>query len=239
MAENLYTLEITPSQDENACAKTQIAFYGGAFNPVHVAHLRMSQFVLDALHLNKIYLLPNSTPPHKQHHNVLSFEQRVELLEVALKDFADPRIEISFLEQDNSVTHYTYDTLQSCCKLYPDCELYFIMGMDSLFNLDTWKNGLKLIELSNIVVLNRPSYHLTDLPNAIKASMEQEHKHRYIILNSPNYSFSSTEVRHALKGLQSPTDKYDFSSTYKAYLSKALTPSTLDLILKNHYYSQA
>lgn len=237
MAENLDQDDVIPLVGAEPCGKKQIALYGGAFNPVHVAHLRMAQYVVDELHLNKLYLLPNASPPHKRDHSVLSFEQRVELLEAALQDFGDSRIEISFLEQDSSVDHYTYDTLQACRQLYPDCELNFVMGMDSLFNLDNWKHGLKLIELANIVVLNRPSYHMKALPERVRSSMDQEHTNRYIILNSPNYSFSSTEVRNALRALQSPKDKYDFSFTYKAYLSKALTPSTLELILKNHYYA--
>lgn len=236
MADNMGISEFN-SLEDHPIPKRQIALYGGAFNPIHVAHLRTAQYVLDSLHLHKLYLMPNASPPHKKDHMILSYDQRVELLQAALQDFGDPRIEISFLEKDSSVLHYTYDTLTECHKLYPDAELNFIMGMDSLLNLETWKRGLELVELANILVLKRPAYPLGSLPPDIKASMEQAHNYKYILLDSPNYSFSSTEVRNALKSLQSPKDKYDFSSTYKAYLSKALTPSTLELILKNHFYS--
>lgn len=235
MAENTGTLELHSLEDHHI-PKQQIALYGGAFNPIHVAHLRTAQYVLDSLHLHKLYLVPNASPPHKKDHMILSYEQRVELLQTALKDLGDPRIEISFLERDASVLHYTFDTLTACHKLYPDAELNFIMGMDSLLNLESWKRGLELVELANILILKRPSYPLDALPPDIKTSMEQTHKHHYILLDSPNYSFSSTEIRKALKALQTPKDKYDFSATYKAYLSKALTPNTLELILKNHYY---
>lgn len=225
------------SQDSaDSKVKTQIALYGGAFNPVHFGHLRTAQFVLDTLKLHKLHLLPNASPPHKSNKQVLSYEQRVELLKIALQDFQDPRIELSFLEQDNSVTHYTYDTLIQCHKHHPDAELSFVMGMDSLLSLNTWKNGLELVEMANIVVLKRPSFQLSDLPADVKANMEQPHKYRYIMLDSPNYSFSSTEIRYALKSLQAPSQKHDFSATFKAYLSKALTTGTLQRILDQHLF---
>lgn len=216
--------------------KKQIALYGGAFNPVHVGHLKTAQFVLNTLGLHELYLLPNATPPHKKDHMILSYEKRVELLEAALQDIDDPRISISFLEQDNSRLHYTYDTLLECQQANPKAELSFIMGMDSLLNIGSWKRGLELIELANILVLKRPAYPLSSLPEDIKESIDQPHAHRYVMLDSPNYSFSSTEIRNALRSLQQPKDKYDFSATYKAFLSKALTPSTLQIILSQHLF---
>lgn len=217
--------------------KTQIALYGGAFNPIHVGHLKTAKFVLENLGLNKIYLMPNATPPHKKDQMILSYDQRVELLKIALADFQDERLDISFLENDHNILHYTYETLVKCQERYPEAELNFIMGMDSLISLQSWKRGLELVELANILVLKRPSYPFSALPAEIKSSIEAEHKHRYILLDSPNYSISSTEVRNALKALLHPKEKYDFSATYKAYLSKALTPNSLKYILDNNLFT--
>lgn len=226
---------------------TTIAFYGGSFNPVHLGHLKTAQFVCDYLNLSKLYFLPNAAPPHKNTVK-LPFNERAAMLEGALADLNDERLKISYLEQDESILHFTYDTLTKAKEQHPEAELYFIMGMDSLLGLHTWKRGLEIINLANLIVLKRPGYELSELnqdtyqslmansatkmnENLEKAAsndMEQgSNKHRYYLIDSPEFEVSSTQLRELIDLNPSTPDPKLFN-----YLSK----STVDYIYAHGFY---
>ena len=94
-------------------------------------------------------------PPHKNTCHI-SFEDRVKML--SLTSFDRNGFEISDIENDPSIPHYSYDTLEKLHNLYPHDALFFCMGMDSLAYLDKWHKGLELIKLSNLVVTGREGY---------------------------------------------------------------------------------
>lgn len=214
----------------------QVAVYGGSFNPVHYGHLKTAAFVLDNLDISTVYLMPNSNPPHKNSKLNADISQRLDMLNLAVKDFGNENLGISEAECDTSVRHYTCDSLEKLQQKYPHAELFFIMGMDSLYSLDTWKNGFDLIEMANIIVLKRPSYPFDALPDNIRKHMDEKHRFRYIPLDSPDFSVSSTEIRNALMKLRTP-DKFDFSGMYRSYLKKTIPPSVLDYILEHNLYT--
>ncbi len=143
-------------------AMRHVAFYGGSFNPIHTGHLETARYVLDessGLGVDEFYFMPNASPPHKNTVK-LPFLERVGMIEAALADAHDERLKISMIEQDSSVSHYTFDTLTALQEQFSGCKLSFIMGMDSLLDLHTWKRGYELITLANIIVLPRPHYDL-------------------------------------------------------------------------------
>ena len=78
------------------------------------------------------------------------------------------RMDISLVEHDPTMKHFTHGTLTRLKELHHDADLIFILGMDSLLKLDTWKNWDHLIDLASIAVLTRPGYSLNDLPPAVR-----------------------------------------------------------------------
>lgn len=78
------------------------------------------------------------------------------------------RMDISLVEHDPTMKHFTHGTLTRLKELHHDADLIFILGMDSLLKLDTWKNWDRLIDLASIAVLTRPGYSLNDLPPAVR-----------------------------------------------------------------------
>ncbi|MBU3843585.1 MAG: nicotinate (nicotinamide) nucleotide adenylyltransferase [Candidatus Anaerobiospirillum pullicola] len=149
-------------------APDKIGLYGGSFDPIHQGHLTTARAVMQHFSLNTLYLLPNATPPHKQALR-LPYATRVQMIKAALADALDPRLQLSFLEQDSSVRHYTIETLARFSAEHPHTTPFFIMGMDSLLTLDTWREPQRLIEYAHIVVLPRPHYELSSLKPEIAA----------------------------------------------------------------------
>lgn len=138
----------------------RIGILGGSFNPVHKDHYLLASYIKDVLSLDKFLIIPNAMPPHKNTCHI-SFEDRVKML--SLTSFDRDGFEISDIENDPSIPHYSYDTLEKLHNLYPHDALFFCMGMDSLAYLDKWHKGLELIKFSNLVVTGRKGYSYNDI----------------------------------------------------------------------------
>ncbi|MBO6258480.1 MAG: nicotinate (nicotinamide) nucleotide adenylyltransferase [Succinivibrio sp.] len=220
----------------------RIGLFGGSFNPVHLDHVRMAELIKNKLQLDKVLFILNATPPHKDTVR-LSYEHRRAMLALAIENQAD--FEISDIEKDTAVNHYTYDTLSRLREYYGNDEgLFFIMGEDSLLYLDEWYRGLELIEFANLVVTNRVGYEHSQIKPSIKAFIEKyaincdlADKSQLAValtspcgtcflLNLPLHPVSSTVIRQKINA--------DTNSDIAAMLDKKV----LNYIKKHHLYEQ-
>ena len=131
----------------------RIGLLGGTFNPIHNGHIRHAIEVREALGLEKVMLIPCSSPPHKKKNGLLSFELRVDLMKAALKNISF--LEICTLEAELPQPSYTWQTLVSWRLNNPEDEAFFMMGAESFAALDTWFRGLELPQLAHIVMVPR------------------------------------------------------------------------------------
>lgn len=128
--------------------------FGGSFNPVHAGHLVMAQDAMDALSLDEVLFVPCSQPAHKQPGSLASSDHRVSMLELAIAGHAG--FSVNVIELAREGTSYTIDTMRELKRLEPETEWFFIIGLDSLFELHTWKNIHELLELCSFITLARP-----------------------------------------------------------------------------------
>ena len=127
-------------------AKTGI--FGGAFDPVHNAHLDMAKTALD-YGLDKIVFVPSGIPPHKKCN--VSFIDRINMLELAVAD--EERFEVCTLEYELGGVNYACDVIPRLKEKYG--EISYIIGGDSLIDLKKWKDPEKLIKLTAFTVFPR------------------------------------------------------------------------------------
>ncbi len=137
----------------------KIGVLGGSFNPPHNDHIRIAEYIKENLKLDDFIIVPNAQPPHKDTCHV-DFAHRRRMLELLIKNCSN--ISISDIENDPSVPHFTTDLIDKLNNLYKDCAIFFCMGMDSLIYLDEWRDGLKLSDKCNLVVIGRKGYRLED-----------------------------------------------------------------------------
>ena len=130
-----------------------LGVFGGTFNPVHFAHLRLAEEVRETLGLERVLFLPSADPPHKRR-ELASARQRLEMVELAIA--ANPRLEARDLELERSGPSYTVDTLGELRRRQPARTLWFLMGADSLTELHTWRQPGRIFELANLAVVARP-----------------------------------------------------------------------------------
>lgn len=133
-----------------------LGLFGGTFNPIHSGHLIVAEDARELLCLEKIIFIPSYIPPHKK--QITSSKHRYRMAELAIKN--NPNFEISDIELKRKGRSYTVDTLREFKKRYTDFELYFLMGVDQLLEIETWKTPDEVFRLCKVVVLSRPGYEI-------------------------------------------------------------------------------
>lgn len=134
----------------------RIGLLGGTFNPIHFGHLHIAEEVLKSCHLEQVWFVPTCQPPHKQLASDVSFDHRLEMVNLALADH--PEFSTSDIEGRRGGASYSVETLRQLQCKYPQHEFYFIMGLDSFQEIGSWKNYPQLFDFAHIVVTARPGF---------------------------------------------------------------------------------
>ena len=116
----------------------KIGILGGTFNPIHHGHLILGQAAKEEFGLDEILVMPTKNPAYKTISGGVSEKNRVDMIKLAIRDF--PYFKFSDIELKREGTTYTVDTLRELTKQDTDCRYYFIMGADSLYQIETWKD---------------------------------------------------------------------------------------------------
>ena len=132
---------------------------GGSFDPIHLAHLQMITHVYHELmrafpNVDIIAkLLPTAGSPLKT--QPTSNQQRLQMLALAIDDV--PFLSIDETELQCQPPVYSFHTLSEFKQRYPNDLLIFVLGQDSVEQLDKWYRGFELLSLTNLWVLPRPA----------------------------------------------------------------------------------
>jgi len=128
----------------------KIGLYGGAFNPIHNGHLICARNLAEKIELDKIILIPAISPPHKE--NLADPSVRLKMCQLAID--GEPLFEVSDIEFSLSKPTYTINTVDAFLKLYPNDELCWIIGFDTIMQLHTWHRIGELIQKIKIVTMS-------------------------------------------------------------------------------------
>jgi len=134
--------------------ETVVGVLGGTFDPVHDGHLAIARRVLERTGLTRVLILPSGVPPHKQSRLVSPARHREAMLRLAVE--GEPGLEICTAEIDSGEVGYTIDTMRRLRDGTPPVVPVFIMGMDSLVELPTWKEFRSLIREFDLIAVDRP-----------------------------------------------------------------------------------
>ena len=113
----------------------RIGIYGGAFNPVHKGHVKLAEEIKEKAYLDKIIIMPSGLSPHKSSGQLIDSEHRLEMCRLA---FDKEYFEVSDLEIRREGKSYTVDTVTELKSVYPNDELYLVMGSDMLLSFHKW-----------------------------------------------------------------------------------------------------
>ena len=169
----------------------RIAIYGGSFNPMHIGHEKIVDYVLNNLNMDKIIIIPVGIPSHREN-NLEQSNTRLKICKEIFK--GNKKIEVSDIEIKSKGKSYTYDTLLKLMDLYGENNEFFeIIGEDSLKSLKTWKNYEELLKICKFIVFRRKD------DKNIQIDEEFLNNKNIIILENEYYDISSTEIRNMVK----------------------------------------
>lgn len=144
----------------------RLGIIGGAFDPIHIAHLVTADEAVLQFGLDAMVFIPAGNPPHKARH-LAPAEFRYLLVAVATA--AHPRFLVSRYEIDREQVGYTVDTLEYLAGiLSPDATMFFVTGADAVLDILTWKDPAGVLELCTLIAATRPGYDLSCLSGVLE-----------------------------------------------------------------------
>ncbi len=167
------------------------AFFGGSFDPVHIAHLIVAERVHEKLGLDKLWMVPAAQSPHKTNQRPVPGYHRMAMLELALQ--GQDRLIASDLELKRGGISYTLDTLGKIRDLHGESldKLYLVIGADNVASFAKWHEPKKIIKLADLAIVGRPSYPF-QLPQFVDAK-------QCVQVDIPLLEISSSDIRKRIK----------------------------------------
>ena len=180
----------------------KIGVYGGTFNPPHLGHLTAARAVFELLKLDKLLLVPAGLPPHKERPaGSPTAEQRLEMTRLAGEQIGlGDQVEVLDLELRRQGKSYTSDTLAQIKALYPEAELWLLMGTDMFLTLQTWHAPEEIFALAGIAAFGRTEADTEELFSVQREYLYRTYPNaRIFTLTIPGVvDVSSTELREQL-----------------------------------------
>ena len=198
--------------------RARIGIFGGTFDPPHIGHMILAAEARSQLGLDKVLWVLTSVPPHKRKQPVSSTPQRLELVNAAIKD--DPALQLSTVDIDREGPHYAVDTMRLLREQYPQADLIYLIGEDSLFDLPTWYQPQALVnENAGFGVMRRPGKQV-DMETMEKALPGISAKVAFV--HAPLLEISSRQVRQRIRQREA----------FRYYL----LPAVYQIIQQRQYY---
>jgi nicotinate-nucleotide adenylyltransferase len=165
----------------------KIGLFFGSFNPIHIGHMAIAQYMTQHTDLDKIWMVVSPQNPMKEKKSLLDQHHRLSMVRIACEE--DQTIEGSNIEFSLPMPSYTSDTLVYLEEKYPDNEFALIIGGDNLDSFHKWKNYEHIIENYSIYVYPRPN---------TKGSILEGHKNLQLT-KAPLMDISSEFIRKCIK----------------------------------------
>lgn len=177
----------------------KIGILGGSFNPVHIGHLIIAEEAYWRRGLSKVIFVPTGLPPHKNAQDLAEACHRYDMVRLAIR--GNDHFIASDLEIKRKGKSYTVDTIETLLKQSgKDCELYLIIGMDTLQELPAWRDVKRISTLCRFVVVNRPGSTPNSMSLLIPILGEEKIKEmERLQIQVPPVGISSTEIRVRLR----------------------------------------
>jgi len=196
----------------------KLGFYGGAFDPPHLAHQALAQHAMAHLGLDALYVVPTGQAGHKAPSKTPAFH-RLAMLSLAFADV--PQVVIDDRETRRAGLSFTVDSLNELHAEHPQAQWFLIIGEDQAKSLESWRDWQKIVQIAHVVVAARAS----DAP----ASASMGRWHNQAALNAIDMAFpcmdiSATRIREAVEQGRS--------------ISPWVTPLVNDYIQHHHLYRQ-
>ena len=164
-----------------------IGIFSGSFNPIHIGHLALANWMCEYVDLAEIWFLVTPQNPLKDKEELIDYDLRFNMVKEAIDGY--PKFMVSDFECSLPLPSYTIDTLRALQKAFPDCLFHLIIGSDSWANINLWKDAKTLMNEFPILIYPRKNYEPT-----LPVHWPQIRK-----VEAPLLEISSSFIRSAIK----------------------------------------
>lgn len=163
----------------------KVGVYSGSFNPVHIGHIALVDYIIDQGIVDEIWLIRSPQNPLKASNTLLSDDHRAMMLKLAIEGHCG--LKICTIEDDLPKPNYTINTLRALQAEYPDNEFYLIIGADNWDIFDKWRDWESILSDYNLIIYPRPG--------TTNPVVDKDKYPNVQVVNAPQYDISSTEIR--------------------------------------------
>ena len=171
---------------------SKIGIFGGSFNPIHVGHALIANYIVENSELDSLWLMVSPLNPLKEGSTMASDYHRLRMTELVTRRME--RVITSAFEYDLPKPSYTIDTLNALQAKFPKDEFYLVIGADNWCLFDRWKAGDEIISKYHILIYPRRGYDIV---------IPEQYRDRVVVVDAPLIEISSTQVRERLSQLKS------------------------------------
>ena len=185
-----------------------VGVLGGTFDPIHHGHLRLAQEVLEQCRMGILKFIPSGTPPHRSA-PLATAEQRLQMVRLAIT--GQPGFEVDEREIHRSDKCYSFDTFAALrVELGAEQSLSLLLGSDAFLQLHTWHRWQELLELTHIIVMQRPGKPVGNAIAQADEALRKQYQARLaptpqmlheassghiVVLDMPQLDISATDIR--------------------------------------------
>ena len=196
--------------------KKKIGIMGGTFDPIHVGHLVLAETAYEQYGLDQVWFMPSGNPPHKRNRaGRATDEQRVVMVQRAIA--GNDHFALSMEDMQPEGYSYTYLLLERLQAKNPDAEFYFIIGGDSLFDFDTWREPAKICQRAKLLVAGRNQVSKLQVEEQMQA-LAQRYGGEFLLLDVPNLDISSNMLRQ--RTMEQKSIRYYVPDSVGSYISE-------------------
>lgn len=189
----------------------QVGIFSGSFNPIHIGHLILANFMKEFTYLDEVWFVVSPHNPLKDAEDLLNDDIRLEMTRMALEDFNE--FNVSDVEFTLPKPSYTIHTLEKLSETHPDIEFSLIIGGDNWVDFSLWKESERLKNTYRILIYPRKG-EVMHIEKALQKHVQ--------LVKAPIVEVSSTFIRESIK-----TGK-----NMRAFLP----PKIYDFIMENRLY---
>lgn len=189
----------------------KVGLYFGSFNPIHNAHIKLGEFLIDNLLVDEVWFVLSPCNPLKNQVELLDEYLRLDMLMLAIKEF--PKFKVSDLEFVMPIPSFTIDTLHEFSSQFPENQFKLLIGSDNALIFEKWKNPTQILKEYQVLVYPRNGYDFSEVVD-LYPQMK--------LLNTPFYDISSTQIRESI--------------AQKKDVTKWLHPAVYEFIIENNLY---
>lgn len=176
---------------------------GGTFNPIHNGHLLLAKQAREYCRLDEVLFMPSGNSYMKDASEILSGSIRVTMTELAIKN--NPYFTLSTMEVERDGPTYTCDTLCELKKIHNDVLYYLIIGEDTLFSMEYWKNYEEILSGCILTVASRGDRSRQQMEEKASELINKHHA-QIVLLPERRWDISSTEIRRRIAKGEPITD---------------------------------